>query len=168
MNPRGSATDDARHDAYTDRSPTWIQVGAEDAWFRAAQAVTLVHPDPWRGGDVDKIGVLLVEGQLGMLSDIVRDVLEADPNIDLLGQVTDIADTVDAVERSQCDAVLWMLPDAGQAVAPADVLRHHPALRIVAVEGRGQHGSLWRMRPQRTLLGQLSPERIIAELRGVP
>jgi hypothetical protein len=115
---------------------------------------------------MEKIGVLLVEGQQGILSDIVRDVLHADPSVDLVGEVSGIDDTAEALARSECDAVVWMVTDARQAEAPAELLRHHPVLRIVAVEGTGQEGSLWRMRPQRARLGHLSPARIIAELRG--
>ena len=112
--------------------------------------------------------MLLVQGQHRILSDIVRDVLEADSSVELVGQVAAIEDTVDAVARSRCDAVVWMVDDARQAVAPAELLCHAPGLRIVAIEGAGREGSMWRMRPQRERLGQLSPTRIIDELRGGP
>jgi DNA-binding NarL/FixJ family response regulator len=115
---------------------------------------------------VEKIGVLLVQGQHRILSDIVRDVLEADSSVELVGQVASIEDTVDAIARSRCDAVVWMVDDARQAEAPVELLRHAPGLRIVAIEGGGREGSMWRMRPQRERLGQLSPARIIEELRG--
>jgi chemotaxis response regulator CheB len=117
---------------------------------------------------VEKVGVLLVEGQHRILSDIVSDVLEADSSVELVGRLADIEETVDAVNRTQCDAVVWMVDDARQAVAPAELLRHAPGLRIVAIEGGGREGSMWRMRPQRERLGHLSPTRIIEELRGGP
>jgi hypothetical protein len=113
---------------------------------------------------VKKIGVLMVEGRHGVLSDVVRDVLEHAPGIELVGDVTDIDDTSDAVGRTGCEAVVWMVPEAAAAVAPPALLDRHPALRILAVEGRGEHGSLWRMHPHRTRLDTLSPEGIVAEL----
>lgn len=116
---------------------------------------------------MEKIGVLLVEDQHGILSDIVRHILEAESSIDLVGDVT-ATDSVEAVAHSDCDAVVWMLSKRSEPVAPLDLLRHHPALRIVAVEDAGERGSLWRMRPHRMPLGRLSPERIVAELRGMP
>jgi hypothetical protein len=117
---------------------------------------------------VHKIGVLLVEGKHRILSDIVGDVLEADSSVELVGRVADIEDAVDAVTRSRCDAVVWMVDDAKQAVAPEELLRHAPRLRIVAIEGVGREGSIWRMRPQRERLGLLSPARIISEVREGP
>jgi chemotaxis response regulator CheB len=115
-----------------------------------------------------KIGVLLVEGQHGVLSDMVRDVLEHAPGIDLVGDVTDIDETMDAVARTGCDAVVWVVPEAHAAVAPPDLLHQHPLLRIVAVEAHGKEGSLWRMRPHRARLDRLSPEGIVHELLRDP
>lgn len=117
---------------------------------------------------MEKIGVLLVDARPGILSDIVRNVLEAATSVDLVGDVRDIDDTVDAVASSGCDAVVWMVADARHAVTPAELLRQHPFLRIVAVEGTGEEGSLWLMRPHQAPLGRLSPTRIIAELQHQP
>ena len=71
---------------------------------------------------VKKIGVLLVEGQHGVLSDMVRDVLEHEPGVAVVGDFTDIADTSAAVERTGCDAIVWIVPEASDAVAPPDLL----------------------------------------------
>lgn len=106
----------------------------------------------------------MVEGRHGVLSDLVRDVLEHAPGIELVGDVTDIDDTSDLVGRTGCDAVVWMVPEAAAAVAPPALLDRYPALRILAVEGRGVHGSMWRMHPHRRRLHRLSPEGIVAEL----
>ena len=107
----------------------------------------------------------MVEGRQGVLSDLVRDVLEHAPGIELVGDVTDIDDTSEAVGRTGCEAVVWIVPEpAAAAVAPPALLDRHPALRILAVEGRGVHGSLWRMHPRRTRLDALSPEGIVTEL----
>ena len=117
---------------------------------------------------VKNIAVLLVEGQHGVLSDMVRDVLEHAPGIDVVGDVTEIAETADVVERTGCDAVVWVVPAETAAIAPHDLLRRHPTLRIVVVESRGEQGSVWRMRPTRTRLDLLSPESIIEELSREP
>jgi hypothetical protein len=117
---------------------------------------------------VKQVDVLFVEGQRGVLSEMVRDVLEHAPGIELVGNVTALEDTSDAVERTGCDAVVWVVPEAATAVAPPDLLRRYPTLRIVAVEGRGQQGWLWRMCPHRTRLDALSPERMVEELLREP
>jgi hypothetical protein len=114
----------------------------------------------------NKIGVLLVQGQRGVLSDLVRDILEHGSGVELVGDVTDISETPDVVERTECDAVVWVVPKAADAVAPPDLLRRHPRLRIVAVEERGKDGSLWLMRPHRKRLRALGVADLIGELRS--
>ena len=122
-----------------------------------------------RGVEVVKqVGVLLVEGQHGVLSDMVRDVLEHAPCVELVGRVTETGHTMRAVERTACDAVVWIVPRAEDAVAPPDLLEGHPRLRILAVEGHGQKGSLWQMRPHRKRIDTLSPEGIVEELLREP
>ena len=106
----------------------------------------------------------MVEGRHGVLGDLVRDVLEHAAGIELVGNVTDIDETSDAVGRTGCEAVVWMVPEGAAAKAPPALLDRHPALRILAVEGRGKHGSLWRMHPHRRRLDTLSPAGIVAEL----
>jgi hypothetical protein len=117
---------------------------------------------------VKQIGVLFVEGEQGVLSDMVRDVLQHAPGIGVVGAVTDSAQTAEAVERTGCDAVVWVVRHAADAIAPAGLLNRHPRLRIVAVEADGAEGWLWRMRPHRKRLDPLSPDRIVEELRREP
>lgn len=110
------------------------------------------------------IGVLLVVGHSGVLSGIVRAALESDPAIDLRGELTEADDVADAVERSDADAVVMIATNAGHISAPADLLRRHPKLRVLAVEGDGRLGYLWQMRPVRAELGELSPGRLTSAL----
>jgi hypothetical protein len=115
-----------------------------------------------------RIGVLLVEGEHGVLSDMVRDVLEHAPGIDVVAEVTEISDVLDAVEDTGCNAVVWIVPEHAATVAPPRLLELHPALRIVVVEARGHQGWLWRMRPRREPLDYVSPESIVEELLRQP
>jgi hypothetical protein len=149
-------------------APIWIHVSTDDAWRLLGAPWTLTAMTPTAVEAVRRIGVLLVEDRRGVLGGMVRDVLENASGIDLVGDVTDIADASEAVARTGSDAVVWLVSEAAAAEAPAALLDRHPRLRIVAVEGRGTHGSLWRMRPHRTRLDSLWPERIVAELRGEP
>ncbi len=90
-------------------------------------------------GPVKKMGVLLVEGRHGVLSDMVRDVLEHAPGIEVVGDVTDIDDTSDAVGRTGCEAVVWIVPEPAAAVAPPALLR--PASGPAHPRGRGPRGT---------------------------
>lgn len=121
---------------------------------------------PERGLGVEKIGVLLVVGQHRILSDIVRDVLVADPSITLVGDVADDEDTEAAVARSGCDAVVWLIDGADRAIAPPALLRRNPQLRVLAVAGDSGRATVWWMHPQHRDIKSLAPTDIAAELHG--
>ena len=57
------------------------------------------------------------------------------------------------------------------ALDPAEVhelLRGHPSLRVLTVEGDGRCGSLHELVPRSVSLGELSPEGLLAAVRAVP
>lgn len=112
------------------------------------------------------IGVLLVQEDNGILSSIVRDALQADPELDLVGELTDIGETSAAVQRTGSDAVVWIVEDARRTMTPAELLVRHPALTVLAVERDGREGFLWRMLPRRKAMGELSRQKLISALRG--
>jgi hypothetical protein len=118
------------------------------------------------GSDLNTIGVLLVEEDHGILTSIVRGVVQADPELELVGELTDIDDTSAAVERTGSEAIVWILGDARGTVAPAELLYRHPWLKVLAVERDGRQGFLWRMLPRRKAVGELSPSNLVAALRG--
>lgn len=115
---------------------------------------------------MDKIGVLLVVGQHRILSDIVRDVLVADPSVNLVGDVADDADTDAAVARSGCDAVVWLIDGSDRALGPAALLSRHPRLRLLAVAVDGGPATVWWMHPERKDIKSLGLADIVAELHG--
>jgi hypothetical protein len=114
------------------------------------------------------IGVLLVQEDHGILGSIVRDALLADPELDLLGELTEIGETSAAVQRTGSSAVIWIVADARRTMTPAELLVRHPALTVLAVEREGREGFLWRMLPRRKAIGELSRQKLISALRGQP
>ena len=109
------------------------------------------------------IGVLLVTGRSSILSDIVRGIVANAPGLELLAEVTGERPISADLGRTAAQAVIWIVDDAERADAHA-ILMGHPDLQIVTVESDGRRGSVWRMRPSREPLGELSPERLVAAL----
>ena len=130
--------------------------------------MTLDAGDLQRGRALTTIGVLLVDEDNGILKSIVRDALETAPDVDVVGELTDIRDTSEVVERTGSDAVVWIVEDARCTGEPAELLCRHPMLRVLAIERTGRQGFLWRMRPSRRALGELSPRKLVSALLEEP
>jgi hypothetical protein len=108
------------------------------------------------------IGVLLVTQHSGILTDIVRGIVAGDDALSLAGELTSEADLAAALECTGAAAIVWLADD----IAPTELLLDRRRLRVVTVEDDGRTGCLWEMRPQLRELGALSPERLVAALRG--
>jgi hypothetical protein len=98
-----------------------------------------------------------------MLSGIVRGIVADAPALTLLAEVAADRPHSADLDRTDAQAVIWIVDDPERADAYA-ILKGHPEVQIVTVESDGRHGSVWRMRPSREPLGELSPERLVAAL----
>ena len=96
-----------------------------------------------------------------MLGEIVTDVLESQEDFEVVGQV-DVAATRKAVEGKPVDFVVVGRDDEELA---AELLDLRPRLKILGVIDDGRDAALYELRPHRVLVGELSPERLIAVIR---
>jgi hypothetical protein len=96
-----------------------------------------------------------------MLSEIVTDALEAEPDFEVLGEV-DGADVHDVVEREPVDFVVVGRDDDELAVG---LLGVRPRMKVLGVIDDGRDAALYELRPRRALVGELSPERLVRVIR---
>jgi DNA-binding NarL/FixJ family response regulator len=109
---------------------------------------------------------MMVVHERGVLSDMVREVLEADASIEVRGELLEGSHVPEAVERANPDVVVWLARDprsTGEGVRA--ILDRSPRLRVLAVKD-GRRAWLWRMRPHVRTLGELSLDRLLEEVRG--
>jgi hypothetical protein len=100
--------------------------------------------------------VVLV-GLQGIMGEIVRDALRGRP-IDIVGDIDDEARLDATVDLAAADCVVWLI---SRSDPPAvELLYRHPRLKIVALEHDGKQAFLHELRPVRTPLGELSPDRL--------
>ena len=100
-----------------------------------------------------------------MLSGIITELVSAEPDLAIVGELDDCDQTLEAIERNRADVVIAGL----DGVAPAQVsylLSERPRLRILAVSGDGGESFLYELRPYERLLGEISPQTLLAAIRG--
>ena len=99
----------------------------------------------------------------GVLRGIVRDALVGWPDIEVI-------EADEPAGGSTLDEVRPTTVVCG-SLAPAevhDLLHDHPGLRVLTVEGDGRRGVLHELVPRSVALGELSPEGLLAAVRGAP
>jgi hypothetical protein len=103
----------------------------------------------------------------GVLRDIVRDALVGKPDIELIADVAD-GGAAAAAAALKPTTVVWGsdIPISDEALH--DVLYRYPRVRVLTVERDGRKGHLHELVPQSAVLGELSPQRLLAAVRGRP
>jgi DNA-binding NarL/FixJ family response regulator len=95
-----------------------------------------------------------------MLRDIVRETLAAERDMEIVGEVTDVNSLRDWLEHDDTCLVIFGGEDPTVA---ATLLTECSPPRVLALSGR--ESWLYELRPQRVSLGEISPTRLVEEIR---
>jgi hypothetical protein len=117
-----------------------------------------------RGQQLPRNRVFLM-GMPTMLSNLVRSCVDADAQLELVGE-SDAADLATAITaRPDCIVTsLRALADTPSDLA--EVMRTGRPLRILGIEATNGTGELFELRPHRTRLGELGLASLGEALRG--
>jgi chemotaxis response regulator CheB len=111
-----------------------------------------------------RIGILL--GVMPrMLYDVVSQILSAEPDMFLVAESVDDDVLAEYVDRERPDVVIVAVPAGAPPALFGDLLSRFPWLTVVALEDRGQHGSIYTRRPMRVRLDDLSSAGLVNAIR---
>ncbi len=114
---------------------------------------------------VAKIHVFLV-GMEGILGEIVRDLVAHQPDMDIVAEVTATRELLPAAQLSGSGVVIACLAEGSEPLEDwGELLERHPRIALVAVHGDGRQATLYRVRPERIAIGELSPATLIDAIR---
>jgi len=97
-----------------------------------------------------------------LLGSLVREIAAESGRLEIVAVLDDEAALVDEVLRTEPDVLIVGLDDYERVDLYLDLLESRPRLRILALTGQGRETILWELRPQRTALGEISPETLLA------
>ena len=92
-----------------------------------------------------------------MLRGILLRLLATDPEVRVLD---------DASAAEQADVLVLSQPDPEDEAIPVSMLLHSPRSRVLARGADARRAVLFELRPQRTALGELSRESLLAAVHG--
>jgi DNA-binding NarL/FixJ family response regulator len=96
---------------------------------------------------------------------LVRDIVEATPDLRLVGEGNAEPVAIDAAAGTAADFVIVSVRDPALAGIHLQLLEERPLARVLAVAGSGEEASLWQLRPEQELIGDISPETLLEAIR---
>ncbi|MET0458517.1 MAG: hypothetical protein ABW195_04680 [Ilumatobacteraceae bacterium] len=99
-----------------------------------------------------------------LMSDLVRAVVDETPDIELVGEATDVAALTSAINDTGPDVLILSASEFELPATATDAFDNRPELKILVLTGDGEPSFLWELAPWRVSLGQLSPARLRAAL----
>jgi len=113
-----------------------------------------------------QVRVALLEGT-HLERDIIREVLAGEPDIKVVAELRDQDLLPKVLARTRIDVVILGLqaPEFPPPLFDQLLLRHRN-LRLLAVRDKGRRSFLYELRPQSVDVGELSPQTLLAVLRG--
>jgi DNA-binding NarL/FixJ family response regulator len=105
--------------------------------------------------------ILLVE-MPQILRDIVAGVLADEPDMEVVGEAATMNGLSQTVVETGADVVVVGRNDPSLA---ATLMERRARLRVLAVTAGGRESWLYELRPQRIPLGEISPQRLVDEIR---
>lgn len=100
------------------------------------------------------------------MREIIRDLLSDEPGLDLVAEAVADVDLSGLVNATRADVLVMSLPDAELSDAASRVLELHPRVRLLGVVADGRDAILYELRPHHRSLGDVSPDALVAALRG--
>lgn len=109
---------------------------------------------------------LLIASVPPLLGDIVRDALESEPGVEVVGRGREMADLDTSVDACDADVVLAEEPGPALPDPWLRLMYRHPRLRLLTVSPDGRRASIWRLAPERRVLADVSPRGLADALHA--
>jgi DNA-binding NarL/FixJ family response regulator len=117
---------------------------------------------------LERIQILLVDMPL-MLREMIEQAVAAQPDMNVVAAVAAASALVSAARETKPEFVIFGLED-GEDDFPADcleVLEEHPRTKALGIRAAAGLAYLYELRPERTAIGEVSPDDIVTTIRTV-
>jgi DNA-binding NarL/FixJ family response regulator len=109
--------------------------------------------------------ILIVEIP-SLLREIIAEIIADEDDMEVVGEVSDHDGLVELAERTDATFVIAGLTHPELDAVYEELLTERPATRVLAVGREGRRSTLYELRPHAEPVGELSPEMLLAAIRG--
>ena len=100
-----------------------------------------------------------------MLHDVVCAIVDVEPDLAVVADGVEAGTLVDRVERDRPDVVVLCVESGAAPTVCEDLLRRFPKMAVVALEDRGEGGTIYMMRPTRFRVAEISRTQLVSAIR---
>ena len=111
---------------------------------------------------------ILLAGMPRMLQDMMTDIVAMHAQLMIAGKTQETENICAAAEKTKADVVILNEPTIGQWQNHRELLYSRPHLKVFSITSDGHHFILHKLRPVRTALGEVSPERLVDAILSSP
>jgi DNA-binding NarL/FixJ family response regulator len=110
---------------------------------------------------LQRIRVVLVAIEPALLRDSTRQLLSADPEVDVVKDVESPGALVEEVRRTGVDLVLLGLANRNFPEEAHDLLREFPRMKVLGLAAEGRRAFLYETQPHVVPMGELDGDRLV-------
>ena len=103
-----------------------------------------------------------------LLRDLLTEMLDAEPDIEVVTSLHDDAELTGDVWRAKADVLIVPLATEAEQATCASLLGRLPHLKVVAISPTASGAAMYELRPACGLVGDLTSERLLAIVRSGP
>jgi DNA-binding NarL/FixJ family response regulator len=100
-----------------------------------------------------------------MLRELIRTVVAEQPDLMVVAELDDGLDLGAELESNEPDFVIVGTEHGHISTACRALFERRPRLRVLAIATDGDNAVVWELAPRRVLLGELSPDSLLAAIR---
>jgi DNA-binding NarL/FixJ family response regulator len=108
---------------------------------------------------------ILLLGMPRILRDLIRSIVDRQPDMRVVGEIDDDRVELRRVQRSRADFVIVGLRDSDLPDVCDRLLRQRPDTKIVGVSQEGRRAVLYELRPHAQPLGEMSSQILLDVIR---
>ena len=101
-----------------------------------------------------------------MLRDLIREIVGREPDMEIVGEVSESAKLVAVARETGAEFVIAGLDDSDLPTAYRALLDERPGMKVLGLAGDGQVGVLFDLAPRKVDLGEVSPGSIVTAIRA--
>jgi hypothetical protein len=100
-----------------------------------------------------------------LLGDLVKGIVASADEAAVVAELDNETGLESAVESTRANFVIAALDEHALSEPYLSLFEHRPLVKVLAIAGDGDTGSLWELRPDRVALGEVCPASLLTALR---